>query len=79
METALILRGRLSDSRHIELEEPISGLDGEVEVMVRRIPKPERPAAMDVFDFIANLSPGTRSKEDIDQQMAEERGSWGDR
>jgi hypothetical protein len=32
-----------------------------------------------IFDFIATLPPGTRSKEDIDHQLKEERACWGDR
>jgi hypothetical protein len=35
METAVIVRGRLSDSRHIELDEAVSGIEGEVEVVLR--------------------------------------------
>lgn len=33
----------------------------------------------DILDFLNSLPPGTRSKEDIDQQIREERESWGDR
>lgn len=79
METALILRGKLTNSRHIELDEPVPGIDGEVEVVLRRVRMPGRPEAMDVFELIATSTPGTRSKEDIDQQIADERASWGDR
>ena len=79
METALILRGRLSDSRHIELDEPVTGMEGEVEVVLRSVVRPDRPGAVDVFELIAATIPGTRSKEDIDRQIEEERGSWGDR
>lgn len=57
METALIVRGRISNSRHIELDE----------------------GTVDVFELISAASPGTRSKEDIDRQIADERGSWDDR
>ena len=32
-----------------------------------------------IFEFIATLPAGTRSKEDIDNQLKEERASWGDR
>lgn len=79
METALILRGRLTNSRHIELDEPVPGIDGEVEVVLRRVVMPGRPGTVDVFELIATTAPGTRSKEDIDQQVADERGAWGDR
>lgn len=79
METALILRGRLSDSRTIELDEPVPGMTGEVEVVLRPIAAPDQARPVDVFDLIAAAAAGSRSKEDIDAQVAEERGSWGDR
>lgn len=79
METALILRGRLSNSRHIELEEPVPVEDGDVEVVLRRVMIAGRPISVDVFELISGTAPGTRSKEDIDRQLADERGSWEDR
>ena len=79
METALIVRGRLSNSRHIELDEPVSDIDGEVEIVLRRVAAPKEANTNDIFDLIATATPGTRAKEDIDQQLARERDSWGDR
>lgn len=79
MERALIIRGTLSDPWHIELAEPVTGLCGEVEVVVRSVPASQSQPRQDIFDFIASLSPGTRSKEDIDQQIEEERNTWGNR
>ena len=76
MNRSIIVRGRLSDPQHIELTEPVSEISGEVEVLIRALPKGRRE---DVFDLIANLTPGTRSKADIDRQIKEERDSWGDR
>jgi hypothetical protein len=32
-----------------------------------------------IFDFVARLPAGTRSKEDIDTQIKDERASWGER
>jgi len=88
MEAALIVRGKISNSRHIELDEAVPGFDGEVEVVLRRVATPEQATPeqatpeqrdmVDVFALIAASSPGTRSKADIDRQIAEERGSWGD-
>ena len=48
----------------------------EVEVVVRTVAR-GISEAVDVFELIASLAPGTRSKEDIDRQLAEERGTWG--
>ncbi len=41
----------------------------------------ERPrSGLDVWDLILNRPyPGTRSKEEIDAQIREERATWGDR
>lgn len=76
MGRSIVTRGRVSDPRHIELAEPVEEIRGEVEALIRELPKagPE-----DVFDVIASLAPGSRSKADIDQQIHEERASWGDR
>ena len=78
MQRAIIVRGRLSGPRRIDLDEPVDEVTGEVEVFVRPIqaePAPKR----DLFEVLRSLPPGTRTKEDIDQQIAEERDSWGDR
>lgn len=79
MQRAIIVRGRLSGPRRIDLDEGVDELTGEVEVVVRSIESKEAKPAQDVFEFIRSLPPGTRSKEDIDRQIAEERDSWGDR
>ena len=79
MKTAISIRGRMLDARHIALEEPVNDIRGPVEVVLHAVTDASEPVVRDVFAFIASLSPGTRSKEDIDQQLAEERSSWGDR
>ena len=78
-EGAVIIRGRLNDPSHIELDEPVTALEGPVEVVLRRVRSETEGQEEDIFDFIAKLPPGTRSKEDIDRQIREERESWGDR
>jgi len=79
MEKAIVVRGKLSDPQHIELAEPITELRGEVEIVVRSVLPAQPQPRQDIFDFIASLPPGMRSKEDIDRQIQEERDSWGDR
>ncbi len=79
MERAIVVRGRLADSQHIELDEPVTELEGPVEVVLRAVPHRSEGEEEDIFDFIAKLPPGTRSKENIDRQIREERDSWGDR
>jgi hypothetical protein len=79
MNRTVVVGGKLSDSRHVELDEPVTDLEGPVEVVLRSIAPETEGTGEDIFDFIAKLPPGTRSKEDIDQQLREERESWGDR
>lgn len=67
------VRGRLK-GRHIELESTIERLEGDVEVLVQAAPA--RRSTPDVLEVIAGLSQGSRSKANIDQQLADERESW---
>ena len=76
MRQSVTIRGRLSDRHHIELAEPVEAVGEEVEVIIRRL---SAHPAKDVFEFIASISPGSRSKADIDRQIREERDFWGDR
>jgi hypothetical protein len=76
MNRSIVARGRLSDPRHIELAEPVNEVYGEVEVLIRQLPK---AGTEDVFDIIAGLAPGTRSKAEIDEEIRKERASWDDR
>lgn len=79
MERAIIVRGRLSGPRRIDLDEPLDEVSGEVEVVVRAVEAKPAAPQRDIFDVIRSLPTGTRTKEDIDRQIAEERASWGDR
>jgi len=75
MERAVTVKGRITDDRHIELDESLGALTGPVEVTLRSMPTaPEQDE--DIVDFIARLPRGTRSKEDIDRQVREEHDSW---
>lgn len=79
MERAFVVRGKLIDAQHIELDEPVTDLMGPVDVVLRRVPADIKGQDEDIFDFIAALPPGARTKDDIDRQIHEERESWGDR
>jgi hypothetical protein len=76
MQRAIIVRGRLSGPRRIDLDEAVEGVSGEVEVVVRAVEAKAIVARPKLLDVIRALPPGARSKEDIDQQVAEERASW---
>lgn len=74
MQRGVVVRGRLH-GRHIELDEQVDELDGDVEVFVRPLAA-AAPTVAGLLDLIATFPPGTRSKEDIDRQVAEDRAGW---
>jgi hypothetical protein len=76
MERGVVVRGKLH-GRHIELDEQVDELDGEVEVFLRSVGATPRPP--DVLDVIASLPAGTRSKDEIDRQLADDRAGWNGR
>ncbi len=78
MRRAIVVRGTLSGPSRIELDEPVTELRGQVEVVLQAVPTPGS-SGEDVFDVIASLKGGTRTKADIDGQIAEERDAWADR
>jgi hypothetical protein len=85
MERAVIVKGRVTDSRHIELHEPVDDIAGEVEVTLRPLDQAREVEATDLDaigrieeEWRAKHPDRLRSKEDIDRYLAEERASWGD-
>jgi len=79
VKRAIIVRGRPSGPRRIDLDEDVDDLTGDVEVVVRAVSCLEATPHQDVFEFLRSLPVGQRSKAEIDQQLAEERDAWGDR
>ena len=77
MDRAIVVRGRLGDPKRIDLEEPVTEIQGEVEVIVRSVSRAAPKES--IFDLIARLPGGPRSKQEIDLQIHEERESWGNR
>lgn len=75
MSRTVVVRGRVTGARTVELEEPVPEEVTGVEVVLH---VPEAPAtqAQELLDFLASLPPGNRSKEDIDRQIEDDRGSW---
>lgn len=78
MREAVVVTGRISDPRHIELEEPLTDLRGRVEVVVRSVGDNTQQTRKDILDLILALPAGKRTKRDIDKQIDAERASWGD-
>ncbi len=79
MNRVVTVRGRLR-GQQIELETPIDQPEGEVEVVVRSIVRSQGAVVNEtIFDFVRKLPPGSRTKDDIDRQMLDERDAWNGR
>ena len=74
MERSAVVRGRLH-GKHIDLDESVDALDGDVEVTVRPLTR-AHPTVGGMLALVATFPPGTRTKEDIDRQVSEERAGW---
>ena len=74
MDKALIIRGRLTGPKSIELEEPISQATERLEVILRA--GDQLAANGSVVDFLRALPPGQRSKADIDRELHGDRDNW---
>lgn len=68
---AIYENGVLKPESPLELEEHT-----EVEVLVTPVARATAKVQGKLSDYLRTLPPGTRSKEDIDQQIREERDSW---
>jgi hypothetical protein len=77
MQKLLLITGRLTGPKSVELDEAVTDMSSDVEVLVR--PATKIVPSEKVSDFLRALPAGGRSKEDIDHQMLEERDSWGNR
>lgn len=79
MASEVVIRGNVADPKRIDLDEPLAEMRGPVEVTVRPIQEADEEDRPDFFEYIRSLSPGHRSKADIDRQLTEDRACWGDR
>ena len=70
MAHAIKVRGRLSDPRHIELDEPVHDLTGSVDVVVQPAPPRALAAPRALFGLCADLGPAP-SAEEIDDARRE--------
>ena len=81
MKTAIIIQGTYSGRTFVP-DGPLPDADGRAELIVVPDDKPATPQQQphSAWDAIGKLPPEQqRSAEDIDQQIREERASWGDR
>jgi hypothetical protein len=78
MPSTKVVKGRLIDSSTVALDEPVRGVATEVQVVVQQESDPSNVQYDNIDDFLNSIPEGTRTRADIDRQVAEERASWGD-
>lgn len=78
MQRAVVVKGRMLDPTTVELAEAVSDVTGEVEVILRALGAASAEAEESVFAFLRRIPSGRRTKAEIDEQMREERASWGE-
>ena len=76
MRGVIKVKGRLINPRTVELDEPVSELTRHVEVVLHAITGDQTSQGETVFEFLRRPPFGTRTKEDIDRRIGEERDSW---
>jgi hypothetical protein len=72
MSRTVVVKGRVVGPSTVELETPLPEEVRDVEVTAHVGERVEGKLS----DYLRSLPPGTRTKEDIDQQIREERGYW---
>jgi hypothetical protein len=72
MSRTVVIKGRVVGPSTVELDQPLPERTREVEVVARVADKTNGTLS----DYLRSLPPGTRSKEDIDRQIREERDAW---
>lgn len=75
MRTAFVVKGHVDAKGMVVSDETVPLSEGPVEVTVTRT-EATPGEVQDLIDFLKSLPPGTRSKEDIDKQIRDERDSW---
>ncbi len=70
----LVLRGHVIGSTTVGVDEPIPSETATVEVVLHL----REGQKTSVVEYVKQLPPGNRTKEDIDRQIREERDSWRD-
>lgn len=75
MTRTVVVRGQVVGSNTVQVEAPLPPGVDDVQVILR-IAEEEAGRPDRVGAFLMSLPPGTRSKEDIDRQIDEDRGPW---
>jgi hypothetical protein len=66
------VKGRVTGPKTVELEQALPERTREVEVVAQVADE----VGGRLSDYLRSLPPGTRTQEDIDQQIREERDAW---
>ncbi len=75
MHNAIVISGRLVGPRNVQLDEPVTDLHAQVEVIVRS-EQSQKLKEQKLAEFLGGLPSGTRSRRDIDEQLRSERAGW---
>ncbi|HEY3876112.1 MAG TPA: hypothetical protein VGM92_11595 [Candidatus Kapabacteria bacterium] len=75
MENAIIIRGRQVGPNQIETDEKFSAQGQDLAVIVLPLPVENGKERETIFDFLKRLPAGNRSRQEIDQQIKEDR-NW---
>ena len=75
MQNAIVISGRLVGPRNIQLDEPVTDLHAQVEVIVRS-GNTQKLKDQNLAEFFRGLPSGTRSRKDVDEQLGSERAGW---
>jgi hypothetical protein len=75
MTRTVVVRGHVVGANTVQVDEPLPNRLEDVEVLLHisddDTGRPDKVAAL-----LRGLPPGSRSKQDIDQQLEEDRGPW---
>ena len=72
MPRTVVIKGRVVGPHTVELETALRDRTQEVDVVARVADR----VGGKLSDYVRGLPPGTRSKDEIDRQIREERDSW---
>jgi hypothetical protein len=79
MDKALIIKGKLTGPRSVELERAVDSAAPDVEVVIHPLSAAVPANGETISQYILRLPPGTLTKEQMDKQLQVERDAWGDR
>lgn len=71
MTRTIVIKGRVVGPRTVELDKPLPAQTSEVQVLAHI-----KTSCRKLSEIIRSFPSGTRTKEDIDRQINQERDSW---